>query len=52
MPLFSSIVVREVTDLTKENESTSEKVKKTFSIKIHAPKNPFKTKNPYKKEED
>jgi hypothetical protein len=44
--------VREVTTLPEEKESTSEKLKKTFSIKIHGPKNPFKTKNPYKKDED
>ena len=39
-------------DLTDEKESTTEKLKKTFSIKIHGPKNPFKTKNPYKKDKE
>ena len=45
-------VVREAMDLSDEKESTTEKLKKTFSIKIHGPKNPFKTKNPYKKDEE
>ena len=45
-------VGREVKDLTEEKESTSEKLKKTFSIRIHGPKNPFKAKNPYKKNEE
>jgi hypothetical protein len=44
-------VVCEATELTKEKESSSGKVKEAFSIKVHAPKNPFKKKNPYKKEE-
>ena len=33
-------------------QNKPEKLKKTFSIKIHGPKNPFKTKNPYKSDED
>jgi len=37
--------------LNKDNESSSGKLKEAFSIKMHAPKNPFKKKNPYKKEE-
>jgi len=45
-------VVREAIEMTEENESTSNKIKKIFSIKIHGPKNPFKTKNPYKKKEE
>lgn len=38
--------------MTKEKETTSERLKKTFSVKIHGPKNPFKSKNPYKKDEE
>jgi len=45
-------VVREAIELNEEHESTGEKIKKIFSIKIHGPKNPFKTKNPYKKKEE
>lgn len=52
MPLLLANVVREVMNLTDEKESTGEKLKKTFSIKIHGPKNPFKAKNPYKKGEE
>jgi hypothetical protein len=43
-------VVCEAKDMSKEKETTSEKFKESFSIKFHAPRNPFKTKNPYKKE--
>jgi len=50
-PLHVAMVVSEVKELTKDNESSSGKLKDTFSIKMHAPKNPFKKKNPYKKEE-
>jgi hypothetical protein len=35
--------------MTKENESSRGKFKEAFSIKVHAPRNPFKKKNPYKK---
>jgi len=45
-------VVREVKSMSDEKESAGEKMKKTFSIKLHAPKNPFKSGNPYKKKED
>ena len=45
-------VVREVLLMNDDKESTSEKLKKTFRIKIHGPKNPFKTKNPYKNKEE
>jgi len=38
--------------MTKDKESASEKLKKTFSIKIHGPKNPFRKKNPYKSDEE
>jgi hypothetical protein len=41
----------EVLELAKDKESSSGKLKETFSVKVHAPKNPFKKKNPYKKEE-
>jgi hypothetical protein len=37
--------------LSEEKESTTEKVKDTFRIKLHAPKNPFKG-NPFKKEKE
>jgi hypothetical protein len=36
--------------MAKEKETANEKQKDTFGLKLHAPKNPFKTKNPYKKE--
>jgi len=38
--------------MSKEKESATEKLKKIFSIKIHGPKNPFKTKNQYKSDEE
>jgi hypothetical protein len=43
-------VVCEVKEMAKDKETTGEKRKEPFSVKLHAPKNPFKTKNPYKKE--
>jgi len=52
LPQLLVSVVREVMNLADEKESTGEKLKKTFSIKIHGPKNPFKAKNPYKKGEE
>jgi len=51
VPLQHVTVVCEVKELTKDNESASGKLKDAFSIKMHAPKNPFRKKNPYKKEE-
>ncbi len=50
-PLQIFTVVCEVKELTKDNEESSGKLKEAFSIKMHAPKNPFRKKNPYKKEE-
>ena len=38
--------------LSDEKESTGEKLKKTFSVKLHTPKNPFRGGNPYKKKEE
>lgn len=38
--------------MSDDKESTGEKLKKTFSIKIHSPKNPFRSRNPYKKKEE
>jgi hypothetical protein len=43
-------VVCEAKDMAKEKETAGDKLKETFSIKLHSPRNPFKTKNPYKKE--
>ena len=37
--------------MTDDKDSTSGKVKKAFSFKIHGPKNPFKG-NPYKKKDE
>jgi len=38
--------------MSDDKKSTTEKLKDAFSIKIHGPKNPFKSKNPYKKDKE
>ncbi len=42
-------MVCEEKSLSKDKDSSGGKVKDTFKIKLHAPKNPFKG-NPFKRE--
>jgi hypothetical protein len=37
--------------MSEDKDSTGEKVKDTFKLKLHAPKNPFK-RNPFKKDKE
>jgi hypothetical protein len=44
-------VVCEEKNMSEEKDSSTDKIKKAFSFKLHGPKNPFKG-NPYKKKEE
>jgi len=44
-------VVWKVVYMTDDKESSTDKVKKALSFKIHGPKNPFK-RNPFKKKDE